>query len=74
MSFYRFSIFQGESADAQGQEVDLPDSRAAWNQACSMCRDLSRTIFTDAKPEWKLEVSNELGKTIFRFRVLAEVL
>lgn len=73
MSIYRFRIFHDEDTDSLGQEIDLPDKRAAWKEACCLCRDLSRDIFTDAKPEWRLEVTDESGKPVFRFRVLAEV-
>jgi hypothetical protein len=74
MSLYRFHISQDEITTSTGEAIDLPDDRAAWKEASFLCRDLSRSIFTDAKPEWKLEVTDEGGKPIFRFRVLAEVL
>jgi len=74
MPIYRFYISEDKTKPSTGEAIDLPDDRAAWKEASFLCRDLSRSIFTDAKPEWKLEVTDEAGKTIFRFRVLAEVL
>jgi hypothetical protein len=76
MPLYRFDIFQGEIASSPSQSVDFLDDRTAWEEATFLCRDLSRDIFGDleAHPDWKLEVSDDSGKTLFRFRLLAEKL
>jgi hypothetical protein len=58
------------------QALDFPDDRIAWKEATYLCRDLSRDIFgnLDANPEWKLEVTDDSGRPLFRFRILAEEL
>jgi hypothetical protein len=73
MALYRFHITQDGKTTSTGEDIDLPDRDAAFKEASLLCRDLSRGVFTDAKPDWKLEATDETGKTIFRFRVLAEV-
>ena len=74
MPLYRFDIFHGEKASSRTQAFDFADDRAAWKEATGFCSDLSRDIFSDlnANSEWRLEVTGEDGKALFRFRVLTE--
>jgi hypothetical protein len=76
MPIYRFDIFQGEKASMRTQALDFPDNRTAWKEATYICRDLSRDVFgnLDATPKWKLEVTDDSGRALFRFRILAEEL
>jgi len=76
MPLYRFDIFHGEKASMRTQALDFPDDRTAWKEATYTCRDLSRDVFDNlnATPKWKLEVTDHSGKTLFRFRILAEEL
>jgi hypothetical protein len=45
-------------------------------QAALFCRDFSRDFVSDfaTNPEWQLEVTDEAGKALFRFRFVAETL
>jgi hypothetical protein len=76
MALYHFQIRRGDKTSSAGQEMDLPNDRAAWDEGASVCRDFGRDIFEGltADSEWKLEVINSNGKMLFRFRFLAETL
>lgn len=76
MPRYRFKIRQGERTNAPGLEVDLPHDPTARREAALLCRDYSRDIVSEFEtyPEWQLEVTDEAGKALFRFRFLAEAL
>jgi hypothetical protein len=76
MPRYHFNIRRGEKANPRGQQLDFPDDSAARREAVLLCRDFSRDIVSDfaTNPEWQLEVTDEAGKALFRFRFVAETL
>jgi hypothetical protein len=53
----------------------LHDHDAAWRAGADICSDLIKEIIhslTPAEPEWRVAVSDEAGKTLYRFRLIAE--
>jgi hypothetical protein len=76
MPRYHFKIRQGEKTSSPSQLLDLPDDGTARREAALLCRDYSRDIVSEFEthPEWQLEVTDEKGKALFRFRFVAETL
>jgi hypothetical protein len=57
-------------------KVDLPDARAAHEEATMIFGDLARDVAAQLNetPEWRMDVSDEFGKSLFRLRLLTEAL
>jgi hypothetical protein len=70
MSHYRFQIGKN------GYSIDAADDAAAWSEAVAICGDLARGVLTDLKSEceseWQMDVRDDTGRTLFRFRVSVE--
>lgn len=50
---------------------------AAWRAGADICADLVKEIIhslTPAEPEWRVAVDDETGKTLYRFRLIAETI
>jgi hypothetical protein len=56
--------------------VDLPDARAAHKEATMIFGDMARGVASQLNetPEWRMDVSDESGKSLFRLRMLTEAL
>jgi hypothetical protein len=56
--------------------VDLPDERAAHKEAALILGDMARGVVAQLNetPEWRMDVSDESGKSFFRLRLLTEPL
>ena len=56
--------------------VDLPDVRAAHEEATMIFHDMARDVAAQLSetPEWRMDVSDESGKSLFRLRLLTEPL
>ena len=54
--------------------VDLPDARAAHKEATMIFGDMARGVAAQLNetPEWRMDVSDEFGKSLFRLRLLTE--
>jgi hypothetical protein len=54
----------------------LPDNQTARKEAVAIFADLARSFCDDIEtnPEWRIEVTDELGAPIFRVTILAESL
>jgi hypothetical protein len=50
------------------------DKEAARKEAAAVCADMMRGIFGEVagRREWRLNVTDEAGKLLFRFRVVVE--
>jgi hypothetical protein len=56
--------------------VDLPDVRAAHKEATMIFGDMARDVAAQLNetPEWRMDVADEFGKSLFRLRLLTEPL
>jgi hypothetical protein len=72
MARYFFHISNGQPfSDPEGQE--LPNDRAAWQEAIRTVRDVETTLDLEGSPCWSLEVQRD-GRSIFRIDVSARKL
>jgi hypothetical protein len=75
MPRFSFHVQRGKFSDAPAIQSDLHDHDAAWRAGADICCDLIKEIIhslTPAEPEWRVAVSDEAGKTLYRFRLIAE--
>jgi hypothetical protein len=71
MPRYRFQVRRGRFSSGSSVEVALDDT---WAEAAAICADLSRDIMSElkARPEWQMDVTDETGQALFKFRFVAE--
>jgi hypothetical protein len=57
-------------------DVDLPDVHAAHKEATMIFGDMARDVAAHLSetPEWRMDASDESGKSLFRLRLLTESL
>jgi hypothetical protein len=59
-----------------GYSSEAADDAAAWHEAVAVCGDLARGVLADLKSEceseWQMDVRDNTGRTLFRFRISAE--
>src|SRR5450432_467975 len=74
MPNFGFHIRHGNHSS--DHNVDLPDMRAAHNEATMIFGDMARDVAAQLyeTPEWRMDVSDESGKSLFRLRLLTEPL
>jgi hypothetical protein len=74
MPSFGFHIRHGNHSSHHN--VDLPDARAAHKEATMIFGDMARGVAAQLNetPEWRMDVSDESGKTLFRLRLLTEAL
>ena len=67
-------IFAHGKYSTSGSTADRPDTHPAHKEGLATFVDLIRDIAGDleAHPEWTMEVVDETGKSVFRFRLLTE--
>ena len=77
MPTYAFQVIKGKFSDCPRVEAVLDDAEAARQAAAKIFTDLIRGIvptLTETEPEWHIDVLDEVGKRLFRFRIIAETL
>ena len=76
MPTYFFHIRHGKYASALSDGIELPDLEAARQEAAFMCSDMARDIVSALgdSPEWRMEVSDDTGRKLYRLTLLAESL
>jgi hypothetical protein len=72
MPTYTIHIHQGSQTNSH--PVSLPDVDAARREAIAMFADLARDIANNlpSHPDWRIEVIEPAGGTVFRLSILAE--
>jgi hypothetical protein len=72
MPRFDFQIRYGQYAN--DHFVDLTRAEDVRQEASQVCCDLIRDIIAalETNPEWRLEVSDESGKSLYLFRLTAE--
>jgi uncharacterized protein DUF6894 len=72
MPTYTIHIHQGSRTNSH--PVSLPDVDAARREAIAMFADLARDIASNllSRPDWRIEVIEPAGGTVFRLGILAE--
>jgi hypothetical protein len=76
MPRFAFKVQRGKFSDLPPVKTELESSEAAWRAGMDMCADLVRGIvdsLTPTDPEWVVTIENDAGETIFRFRIMGEV-
>ena len=76
MPRFLFQVQQGKSPATPAIEEMLSDSDAARKAALDICADLAKDIVAGLteNSEWRLDVTDESGRPVFRLRLLAESL
>jgi uncharacterized protein DUF6894 len=72
---FSFQVERGKFSNSPSIESILHDHQAAWYAGAEICADLVKEIIhglTPSEPEWRVAVNDENGKTLFRFRLIAE--
>ena len=61
---------------SSNHNVDLSDVRAAHEEATMIFGDMARDVAAQLyeTPEWRMDVSDASGKSLFRLRLLTELL
>lgn len=70
---FSLHVVQGRFSNT-GIEAVFENGEAARQEAISICAALARDIIVDMPldSEWRMEVADEAGKPVFKFRILAE--
>jgi hypothetical protein len=74
MPSFGFHIRHGDHSS--DHTIDLADARAAHEEATLIFGDMARDVAAQLSetPEWRIDVSDESGKSLFRLRLLTEAL
>jgi uncharacterized protein DUF6894 len=74
MPSFGFHIRHGDHSSEHN--IDLPDARTAHKEATMIFGDFARDVAAhlNETPEWRMDVSDESGKCLFRLRLLTEPL
>ena len=74
MPSFGFHIRHGDHSSEHN--IDLPDARAAHKEATMIFGDFARDLAAQLNetPEWRMDVSDESAKSLFRLRLLTEPL
>jgi hypothetical protein len=75
MPRYFFNITQGKVSRPPDEGMELPDDAAAWEEATTTCGEMIKELDGKLKagPEWRMEVTNDAGRKLYRLRFSAEV-
>jgi hypothetical protein len=75
MQQYSFSIRNGGTPPPD-TKATLPNAGAAQALALAICSDLARDILPhlESDDQWRVSVSDETGKAIYRVSIIAETL
>jgi hypothetical protein len=74
MRTFSFHVSQSKTPDSSALQEVCESSGDAWQSAAALCADMARDIVTNLTPdsEWRVDVSDEIGNALFRFRLVAE--
>jgi len=74
MPRYFFHLNRNDEASVDSDGLTLLDHQAAWEEATMACGEMIRTIDGYLQPGdgWQMEVTDEVGKLIYRLRFIAE--
>ena len=74
MPRYFFDLNRNEEAGVDIDGLTFLDHQAAWEEATMACGEMIRTIDGHLQPGagWRMEVTDEAGKLIYRLRFIAE--
>jgi hypothetical protein len=74
MPRYFFKVIRNGEASPASDALDLADNAAAWEEGTIACGEMIRSIDGRFPPgaDWKMEVFDDSGKMIFRFRFTAD--
>jgi hypothetical protein len=74
MPQYTFKLTQGERNANPGVTSNCSNDAAARTEAAGIFVDVARDVARDLEtnPQWRMEVTDEFGKPIFRLSVHAE--
>ena len=74
MPQYFFHIRQDGYSSDHADGLEFPDKEAARTEAAAICGDMMRGIVgqTASRADWRLDVTDEAGKLLFRFKFAAE--
>ena len=74
MPQYFFHIRQDDYSSDHAEGLEFPDKDAARKEAAAVCADMMCGIVGEAagRPEWRLDVTDDAGKLLFRFKFAAE--
>jgi len=75
MPQYFFHIQQDGHSSDYSEGLEFADKEAARKEAASVCSDMMRGVIAESagQPEWSLDVTDESGRLLFRFRFVAEM-
>ena len=75
-SMPNFSFHIRHGNHSSNHNVDLPDVRAGHEEATMIFGDMARDVAAQLyeTPEWRMDVSDASGKSLFRLRLLTELL
>jgi hypothetical protein len=70
MTLFSFHV-TGHGAPGGDVVADCDSRDAAHQEAVAICSDLARDAFKKIAPnaEWQMTVTDDTGKTVFRFRI-----
>jgi hypothetical protein len=70
MTLFSFHV-TGHGASGCDVVSDCESQHAAHQEAVAICSDLARDAFKKIAPnaEWQMTVTDDTGKTVFRFRI-----
>ena len=70
MAVFSFQV-TGQGRTQGNIAVACADDEAAHAEALAICSDLARDAFTKIarQADWQMSVIDEMGKTVFRFRI-----
>lgn len=74
MPVYSFTVSDSASSTVSTAEADFETGEAARKDAAATAADLARDAFgcLATNSEWRLDVRDEAGATLFSFRLVAE--
>ena len=74
MPRYFFHLIRNNETGLDNDGLTLLDHQAAWEEATMACGEMIRTIDGYLQPGdgWQMEVTDEVGKLIYRLRFIAE--
>jgi hypothetical protein len=74
MPRYFFHLNRNDEAGLDNDGLTFLDHQAAWEEATMACGEMIRTIDGQLQPgaSWRMEVTDETGKLIYRLRFIAE--
>lgn len=75
-SFFHFRIFTNGSQKQESEPLDFADKSDVWEEGADASCEIIRGMMGKIEPgfDWRLEISDDTGKVIYRFSFKAEKL